>query len=154
MHIQPLASGHDLPCVPLPFNCKCLTTEQIKRVGRLLMVSTEVAATEVHVMIETKLRELRHKPKNVQALVSASGTSLLEEGEEFMSILVGSEGDQPLKDPGKNEGGGSKHNESSHKVEQLRTELQDTRAEFETLNATVITLEIQVEEGKDRVKRL
>jgi len=61
VHVQPSGSGHDWPRVPLPFNSKRLTTEQIKRVGRALKVPTEAAATEVGVIIEGKLRELGHK---------------------------------------------------------------------------------------------
>ena len=86
LHIQPSGSGHNWPRVPLPFNSKSLTAEQIKHVGIALKVPTETAATEVRVMIEGKLTELGRKPSNVQVPVSFSGMSPLDKGEEFMYI--------------------------------------------------------------------
>jgi len=86
VHVQLSGSGHDWPCVPLPFNSKCLTAEQIKRMGRALKVPTEAAATEVRAIIEGKLRELGCKPTNVQVVISSSSLLLLDEGEEFIYV--------------------------------------------------------------------
>jgi len=150
VHVQPSGSGHDWPRVPLPFNSKRLTAEQIKRVGRALKVPTEAAATEVRVIIEGKLRELGREPKNVQVLVSSSGLSLLDEGEEFMFISVDTEDEESHEAADD----GSSHEGSVDETEQLRLELEEARSEIEALKTTVTTLETQVEEGKDRVKRL
>jgi len=79
----------------VPFNSKHLTAKQIKYVGRVLKALKEAAATEVHVMIEGKRTELGWKVTNMQVFLSSSGMSLLDEGEEFMSIPVGFE-DQSL----------------------------------------------------------
>jgi len=49
---------------------------------------------------------------------------------------------------------GSIHDESGDDAEQLSAELQEARAEIEVLKESVATLETQVEEGKDRIKRL
>ena len=121
VHVQPSGSGHDWPRVPLPFNSKRLTAEQIKRVARALDVPTEVAATEVRLMIEGKLRELGREPANVQVLVSASGLSLLDEGEEFMVIPVDHDGEDQHEEQ---ESEGSSQDGSGSEAEQLRTELQ------------------------------
>ena len=53
--------------------------------ARAFELPTDAAATEVRVMIDGKLTELGREPTNVQVLVSASGMSLLDEGEEFMA---------------------------------------------------------------------
>jgi len=73
-------------------------------VGGALEVPTETAASEVHVIIEGKLRELGGEPNNVQVFVSNSGMSLLDEG---VSIPVESE--QPREDSIEPEDRGSIH---------------------------------------------
>ena len=151
VYVQLSGSGHDWPRVPLPFNSKRLTAEQIKRVTRALDVPTEAAATEVRVMIEGNLRELGREPANVQVLMSTSGMSLLDEGEEFMVIPVDHDGEDR---PEEQESEGSSQDGSGNEAEQLRTELQGARAEIEALNATVAALQTQVDEGKERIKRL
>jgi len=83
-------------------------------------------------------------------LVSSSGLSLLDKGEEFMHIPVNIE-DEESRETADD---GSSHEGSVDETEQLRLELQEARSEIEALKTTVTTLETQVEEGKDRVKRL
>jgi len=70
-----------------------------------------LAATEVRLMIKGKLRGLGREPTNVQVLVSPCWMSLLEKGEEFLSIPVKSESNQPL-DRGEQEDGSSNRSES------------------------------------------
>ena len=81
-----MGSWHDWPRAPLPFSSKRLTAEQIKHVGRALEVPTEALISELHLMIEGKLRELDQHPANVQVLVGETGMSLWDEGEEFMRL--------------------------------------------------------------------
>ena len=67
------------------------TIGHVFHVGRALEVPTETAVSEVRVIIEGKLRELGREPNNVQVLISTSRMSLLDKGEELMSIPVESE---------------------------------------------------------------
>ena len=46
------------------------------------------------------------------------------------------------------------HDETGDETEQLRTGLQEARAEIQALKATVTSLEAQVDEGKDCIRRV
>ena len=46
------------------------------------------------------------------------------------------------------------HDETGDETEQLRTGLQEARAEIQALKATVTSLEAQVDEGKDSIRRV
>ena len=83
-HVSDSGNEHEGPRARLPLNSKCLTAEQIKRVGRALGVLTEASADEVHVMIEDQLREMGHDLANVQVVVESAGLSMCGEDGEFL----------------------------------------------------------------------
>ena len=93
VHVGNSDARHVWPRARLSLNSKCLTAEQIKRVGRASCVSTDASVNEVRVMIEGKLNEMERDPKNVQVVVGATGLPLWGEDGEFLAIA-----DQPSKD--------------------------------------------------------
>ena len=136
VHVSDSSSEHDWPRARLPLNSKRLTAEQVKRVGKALGAPTEASVDEVRVMIEGKLREMDRDPANVQVVVASTGLSLCGEDGEFLSIT---EPPSPeiTNDPGGEEQGSSDErseaNSGEQEVEQLRTELQEAKIEYDCL---------------------
>ena len=153
MHVSDSGSEHEGPRARLPLNSKRLTAEQIKRVGRALDVPTDASVDEVHVMVEGKLREMEHDPANVQVVVGSAGLSLCGEDGEFLSITDPPSTEAP--DEERDQEVSSDELESGgHETEQLQEELQEARAEIQTLKETISLLQTRVDQGKDRIKQM
>ena len=115
------------------------------------MFQPDASVNEVRIMIEGKLRELSHNPTIVQVVVSGTSMTLWGEDGEFLSIAEPSS--TGILDSGEDEQNVSEeHSEvddGGHKVEQIQIELQEAKAEIQTLRDTNSSLQTTVDQGKD-----
>ena len=71
-----------------------------------------------------------------------------------MSIPVDYESEIPDDQPTEQESGSDNHDKIGDEPKQLRTGIQEARTEIQALKATVTSLEAQIGEGKDRIRRV
>ena len=74
----------------LPLNSKRVTANNVKRIARALDVPSEAMLDEVRLLIEGKVQELGHEPRNTQVMVEETerGTklTLLDHGGVFVTV--------------------------------------------------------------------
>lgn len=147
--------------VRLPLNSRRLTAVQLKRVGEALGVPTAAAAEEVRQMIEAKLAEDEHEPRNVQVVLEDSspnsGLTLQDDGGTFL-VIQPEERPLQLEDPGREDGStpeeALEQADGPLEVGLLRASLGEASAEINTLKADLQTLRAQLQSEKARVREM
>lgn len=147
------------PSMRLPLNSKRLTGQCVKRIGHALGVPTAASTAEVLQMIEAKLVEDDHEPRNVlvvlDSLTPSSRIVLEDSSGEFLEIEPdeepeerGAGGEQEL---GEGEG---EEDDPSDTMDSLRLALSAVQEENGALRTEVSNLNSRLCEEKDRYKAL
>ena len=140
-----------------PLNSSRLVTDVIKKIAVQLGVPGTASRADTQPMVEAKIEEQGHEPRNVQVRISEreDSTQLIElmdaEG-AFLQVEVPAE--EPEGDP---EGGsrpGAETGDETEEGEALRTQLEEARAQNENLESQVCQLRAQLDRAKARISEL
>ena len=108
-------------------------------------------------MVEAKIEEQGHEPRNVQVRISEreDSTQLIElmdaEG-AFLQVEVPAE--EPEGDPERGSRPGAETGEETEEGKALRTQLEEARAQNENLESQVCQLRAQLDRAKARISEL
>ena len=97
MDLEAVGSSHDETTdsraharFPIPLNSRRLTANHVKRMARALGVPTTAAGEDIRQMVEGKITETGHEPRNVQVQLAGStpdcAFSLLDDEGEFLVV--------------------------------------------------------------------
>ena len=145
----------------LPLNSKRLSSQCIKRIGNALGTPTTASTAEVHQMIEAKLEENGHEPRNVQVLLNplsqATKIILEDESGEFLivdpiSLNDGADQDLDGSDGEKTDGELSESTDGEQERGSLRRELKEATTENTALRKEVSNLKELLSKEKERAK--
>ena len=151
MDLEAVGSSHDETTdsraharLPIPLNSRRLTANHVKRMARALGVPTTAAGEDIRQMVEGKITETGHEPRNVQVQLDGStpdcAFSLLDDEGEFLVV----EAEQRV-------------DETPDLTDSEPDEERDTealRAEVEAVRAENTELQEQVQCEKTRFKEL
>ncbi len=122
-------------------NSSRLPTDVIKRIAVELRLPGTASRADTYPMLEGKLEELGHEPRNVQVRLDEDSIELMDAEGVFLQIEVPAEED-PAEEDGR-EGGGD-----------LRAQLDEACSLNECLQREVSELKIRLAKANTRVKEL
>ena len=138
----------------LPLNSKRLTANNVKRIARALDVPSEATLDEVRLLIEGKVQELGHEPRNTQVMVEETerGTklTLLDHGGVFVTV----EPQEPPVTTDSSEEPPVTEDDGLDEVTELRQTIATSEARIQTLEEEVVAIRRQLQEAKERNKEL
>ena len=151
MDLKAVGSSHDEATdsraharLPIPLNSRRLTANHVKRMARALGVPTTAAGEDIRQMVEGKITETGHEPRNVQVKLAGPtpdcAFSLLDDEGEFLVVEAKQRVDESpdLTDSEPDE----------------ERDAEALRAEVETVRAENTELHEQVQREKTRFKEL
>ena len=140
---------------PLPLNSKRLTGVLLKQLARGLEIPTGSSGDELRQLIEGKLGDLGHDPRNTQAVLQEAETGVnisLQDADGIVltvSPIVADlgKGDSP-GETGNGDGAGTEE------VEELREALREAKEQQAAKDVEIAKLQEQLEREKERYKKL
>ena len=140
-----------------PLSSSRLAADVVKRIAVQLELPGIASRADAQLMVEGKIRELGHEPKNVQVRIT--------EGEDSAQLieLTDAEGaflrvEAPAKNPeegtGEDSRPGAETGSETEEGEALQTQLEEARAQNEDLERQVHHLRIQLDRAQARISEL
>ena len=139
---------------PLPLNSKKLTGVLLKQLARGLEIPTSSSGDDLRTLIEGKLGEMGHDPRNTQAVLQEAETGInisLQDAEGvFLTVKPITVELGGLDDPP----GETADEASAESVDELRAALREAKEQQAARELEVTKLHEQLEKEKERYRKL